>query len=80
MSAAAVAAAIVTRAFRIVKFVTIGCLSLGVHPGVEFAHVDRLSLPADPDNLQEGADLRVEYGAAHGQVRGCFTDSNQSRR
>lgn len=74
MSAAAVAAAIVARSHGLVKFVTVRCLAFGVHPGVKLADVDRFSLPAYLDNLQERTHLRLKDGAAHGQVCGRLAD------
>lgn len=76
MSAATVASVIVAWSDGLVKFVIILAAAFGVDPGVEFAYIDRLSLPANRDNLEQRADLRVEYGPTHGQIRRCFADAN----
>lgn len=76
MSAATVASVIVAWSDGLVKFVIFFAAAFGVYPGVEFAHIDRLSLPADRDDLEQRTDLSVEYSPAHGQVRRCFADSN----
>lgn len=76
MSAATVADDIVAWSCGLVKLVIILASTFGIYPGVEFAYIDRLSLPANRDNLEQRADLRVEYGPTHGQIRRCFADAN----
>lgn len=66
MSAATVAGDIVAWSCGLVKLVIILASTFGIYPGVEFADVDRLSLTADRDDLEERADLSVKYGPAHG--------------
>lgn len=66
MSAATVAGDIVAWSCGLVKLVIILASTFGIYPGVEFAHVDRLSLAADGDDLEKRADLSVKYGPAHG--------------
>lgn len=66
MSAATVASDIVAWSCGLVKLVMILASAFGIYPGIEFTHVDRLSLAADRDDLEERTDLSVEHGPAHG--------------